>query len=1285
MTSSRDRYNVEPPSNTNPIPLKRNLSAAEAIMDLEQLEQLQDQAERMKGLGNKHMANQEYTKAYNAYSAALQLSPVGPNSHVFLSNRAAALLSLKKYTQAASDARRSIGLAPEFSKAHARLGQALYFLKDYAGAVKAYLGSIELDPENRITRQYLEKAQRKMRKQQRMEDNVMQVHMPSNRSSNDKISSQSQSQSQSLPQSQPPPQSKKETTIMEERKDSYSVEEDSTMSSPTLGAQREFFRREFQETQFVSHTQNSTPSESSPSKLSPSPNHSQKISPKRSNPLPFEDEEYNDDDDNEEEEENDEEDPDVLEARQLYDKGNQLLQMKEFRYAIDEFSAGLFLCPDHPHLSFQLCVGRANAHNHSRRHEAAANDARMAIGIRPDLPHGYSLLGRSLFYLKDYAGTVIALEESIRLMQPQEEPNVFDKAYLTKAQDALAASHSDDQTAHTAGTAYTSMTLRSTYTASTSKSSKHVPKLKPPRFVPREDIVPNTKTSNHLPPMPSQWPAQSKAQQLPFRIGNERHILFGEGPLGIKLNRGCDGFIRVLSTYTPKSSQSPNAKRSGQVLPGDIVREAAGVDLRRPLTNVMWGDTVALVRMAPRPLTLILAKELSTPPPPVLDELGKAAAEEMQLMLMDGISLEGGEGGVNHDLFRRMIVPSPAMNEESVEEFVAQSKLDDPNLQMEEKVEEDGNGEPLESPNETIESIQEDDTNVETVEKGSIPMPETISNSNLLDDASEEPTHVETDEPTEQIEDAEYEVISNTVTFDQSLLPDGTPMPEVKPYVRGSKISPPKPKRRPPKRQTSFDTHVIGADILFDIEKINTTLPIIPWSATESTRKLIHHSHVLKLQKTRFWGEKYVPRVLVLYRNPSLLLLLRRPDNLQEVKRLLDLPRNTKMKRKSDDGKSILDLYYVAESAIDLKFCKLRLSPLTTETSAYITEGFVPLQKLQVDPRRRTCFQLITPTETYSISLDTDDDLANDFQNIVVETSCWETAMTYELHNVHTSVSNSEDDKKSDQGWKHQIVLGTLHSHVLLGDSKSLSMALSSIASHKDGTQTEPQTSRRTQHSDINIIDDDGWTALHYACSRRASIAVSLLITAGANCSIPTPRDIKTPCHLAAERLDEKSLSYILGATSGSGRPNPNAIDTEGYTPMHLASVKGRNVGGVRDPIALQKCLSALEAWGGQMILPSADKSILQNSLHPISLVASQCRSDELDAILSHSQYVFPLSKEDSGEQVNSIEIKFDYALHMALIAFRKTILMLIDNSDSKHNAYESALYTEQNESAIAR
>jgi len=62
----------------------RSVDGDEALMDLAQLEELHVEAEKMKALGNKHMAEAEYTRAYNAYSAALQLSPVGPSSHVFL-------------------------------------------------------------------------------------------------------------------------------------------------------------------------------------------------------------------------------------------------------------------------------------------------------------------------------------------------------------------------------------------------------------------------------------------------------------------------------------------------------------------------------------------------------------------------------------------------------------------------------------------------------------------------------------------------------------------------------------------------------------------------------------------------------------------------------------------------------------------------------------------------------------------------------------------------------------------------------------------------------------------------------------------------------------------------------------------------------------------------------------------------------------------------------------------------------------------------------------------------
>ena len=123
--------------------------------------------------------------------------------------------------------------------------------------------------------------------------------------------------------------------------------------------------------------------------------------------------------------------------------------MKEYRFVINEFLQN----------SSSVLIVHFCLFNFVKTcHKAAANDARMAIGIWPDSPHGYSLLGLSLFYFKDYAGTVITLEESMRLMQPHEEPNAFEKAYLAKAQDSLAPSSPVDVTATTAAIAFTSMT-----------------------------------------------------------------------------------------------------------------------------------------------------------------------------------------------------------------------------------------------------------------------------------------------------------------------------------------------------------------------------------------------------------------------------------------------------------------------------------------------------------------------------------------------------------------------------------------------------------------------------------------------------------------------------------------------------------------------------------------------------------------------------------------------------------------------------------------------------------
>ncbi len=110
-----------------------------------------------------------------------------------------------------------------------------------------------------------------------------------------------------------------------------------------------------------------------------------------------------------------------------------------------------------------------------------------------------------------------------------------------------------------------------------------------------------------------------------LRVGEERTVVILSDTLGITLNRGQDGVIRVL-TVAP---DTPNAKhaRRGEIKTGDVIREAAGIDLRRPLTNIMWSDTVALMKMATRPLHIKVAKELSERPPAVQEEFIKATAK----------------------------------------------------------------------------------------------------------------------------------------------------------------------------------------------------------------------------------------------------------------------------------------------------------------------------------------------------------------------------------------------------------------------------------------------------------------------------------------------------------------------------------------------------------------------------------------------------------------------------------------------------------------------------------
>eukprot|EP00977_Amphora_coffeiformis_P020629 scaffold8374_cov175-Amphora_coffeaeformis.AAC.68 len=120
------------------------------------------EAERLKTKGNTYMQKKEYQAAADSYTSALKLSPAGPQSHVYFSNRAAALVSLRKFHEAILDSERSLSLKPDYGKAHARLGLAHFLLGNYQQATEAYTVALKYEPENKASKSYLDKAAKRL-------------------------------------------------------------------------------------------------------------------------------------------------------------------------------------------------------------------------------------------------------------------------------------------------------------------------------------------------------------------------------------------------------------------------------------------------------------------------------------------------------------------------------------------------------------------------------------------------------------------------------------------------------------------------------------------------------------------------------------------------------------------------------------------------------------------------------------------------------------------------------------------------------------------------------------------------------------------------------------------------------------------------------------------------------------------------------------------------------------------------------------------------------------------
>ena len=234
---------------------------------------------------------------------------------------------------------------------------------------------------------------------------------------------------------------------------------------------------------------------------------------------------------------------------------------------------------------------------------------------------------------------------------------------------------------------------------------------------------------------------------------------------------------------------------------------------------------------------------------------------------------------------------------------------------------------------------------------------------------------------------------------------------------------------------------------------------------------------------------------------------------------------------------------------------------------------------------------------------------------------------------------------------------------MISGNEHRLKESLSSALAIQQSQSGSGSRINKIDPSIIDLKDDSGKTALHYACSRQNNSTVQTLVNFGADCSIPQDDGGMTPSHICAKGLDDKILSIILSATYPV-RPDPNAIDKEGRTPMYLAAVKGRGGSGdsKSNAMALDRCLSALDAWGGQFMVASPKGKDL---LHPVHCVSANWKAEELSVILSHCNYRYPLT----GGNDSSISAMFQYPIHAALISLRRHIHAVFQtNEDGSMN-----------------
>ncbi|GJJ07657.1 hypothetical protein Clacol_010572 [Clathrus columnatus] len=103
--------------------------------------------EDLKAQGNKAFQSKDYDKAIDLFTQAIALDP---KNHVLWSNRSAARVGKRQWTEALADAEETIRINPSWSKGYARKGAALHGASRYDEAIAVYEEGLKIEDSDAL-------------------------------------------------------------------------------------------------------------------------------------------------------------------------------------------------------------------------------------------------------------------------------------------------------------------------------------------------------------------------------------------------------------------------------------------------------------------------------------------------------------------------------------------------------------------------------------------------------------------------------------------------------------------------------------------------------------------------------------------------------------------------------------------------------------------------------------------------------------------------------------------------------------------------------------------------------------------------------------------------------------------------------------------------------------------------------------------------------------------------------------------------------------------------------